>query len=451
MSFIVAIDGPAGTGKGTITKLVGEDMGLINIDTGATFRCVALAMLKENISINEQEKIKNLLECLKIELKNENGTQIVLLNGEDVTLEIRSNEVNNFVSLVSTLKVVRAKLLDLQRNMAKNKNVIMEGRDIGTTVFPNADVKIYLDASTEERARRRVKQNEEKGIPTSYEDALKNVQERDKIDSQRELSPLKKAEDAILIDSTNMTIEEVKCKVEEMISKKMRQQDILMQKECKEKLDKTAEASKFRGSEEFDKPTDSWWKKFQRRFAWHLLRGFYKIFYRLEVHGAQNVPKEGAFIVCGNHVDFVKVPVIVLFTPRKVNFIAKAELFDNPILAWLGNLFDVISVKRGKQDIDSMKNSLKVLSKGDGLGLFPEGTRNGLAKKVKVKNGAAFMALRTGKPIVPVGVKVAKAKIILNYGKPLDYSKYHSKTPEKETLDKVTEDLMNTIIDLTNQ
>ena len=204
-------------------------------------------------------------------------------------------------------------------------------------------------------------------------------------------------------------------------------------------------------SKKFDKPEDKGFKKFQRRIVWVILRGFYKLFYRLETHGDENVPKEGAFIICGNHVDFVKVPVIVLFTPRKVNFIAKAELFKNPILNWLANLFDVISVKRGKQDVDSMKRSLKVLNNGEGLGLFPEGTRHGMEKGVKVKNGAAFMALRTGKPIVPVGIKVEKRKIVLNYGKVLDYSQYQSKTPEKEILEKVTKEMMDTIVELTNK
>lgn len=204
-------------------------------------------------------------------------------------------------------------------------------------------------------------------------------------------------------------------------------------------------------SKKFDKPEDKGFKKFQRRIVWVILRGFYKLFYRLETHGDENVPKEGAFIICGNHVDFVKVPVIVLFTPRKVNFIAKAELFKNPILNWLANLFDVISVKRGKQDVDSMKRSLKVLNNGEGLGLFPEGTRHGMEKGVKVKNGAAFIALRTGKPIVPVGIKVEKRKIVLNYGKVLDYSQYQSKTPEKEILEKVTKEMMDTIVELTNK
>lgn len=217
MSFVVAIDGPAGAGKGTITKLVGEKLDLVNVDTGATFRCVALNMLKENVGIDEEEKIKTLLEKINIEMYPEGE---IFLNGEDVTKRIRENDVNNFVSPVSTIKVVRDKLLEIQRKIAEGKNVIMEGRDIGTTVFPNADVKIYLDATPEERARRRVLQNKEKGIETSYEEVLENIKDRDYRDSNREIAPLRKAEDAIYIDSSDMTIEEVVNKVIDIINEK---------------------------------------------------------------------------------------------------------------------------------------------------------------------------------------------------------------------------------------
>lgn len=217
--FIVAIDGPAGTGKGTITKIVAEKLGLVTIDTGATYRCITLAMIKQNVKL-EEEKIKEILEKSKIEFKNINGEQHTFLNDEDVSKEIRSNEVNSMVSQVSALKFVRYKMVDLQRKLAEGKDVIMEGRDIGTYVFPNADVKIYLDAEPEERARRRQKQNEEAGIQSTYEEVLAGIIARDENDKNKEMGALKVAEDAIVVDGTHGTIEENVQKVIEIINKK---------------------------------------------------------------------------------------------------------------------------------------------------------------------------------------------------------------------------------------
>ncbi len=220
MAFIVAIDGPAGSGKGTVANIIGKKLKLLNIDTGAMFRCVALELLRRKININEEEKIKDVLKNIKIELIVDNEENIVKLNGEDVSLDIRKEEVSNFVSPVSKLKIVRNFLLDLQREIANNKDVVMEGRDIGSVVFPNADVKIYLDASPEERAKRRVLQNKEKGIESDYETVLENIKVRDERDATREIAPLKKAEDAIIIDSTYIGIEEVSNKIIDIINNK---------------------------------------------------------------------------------------------------------------------------------------------------------------------------------------------------------------------------------------
>lgn len=208
MGFIVAVDGTAGSGKGSITKIVAERLNLTAIDTGAMYRCVALAMLEQNIKLDELDKIAELLKNIKIEFAEDETGKKVFLNGKDVSLKIRTVEVTEYASPVATIGIVREHLVKLQRKMAEAIDVIMEGRDIGTNVFPNADVKIYLDATPEERALRRFKQNKENGIDTPYEEILKNVIDRDYRDSHREIAPLTKASDAIYVDSTGMTVEE---------------------------------------------------------------------------------------------------------------------------------------------------------------------------------------------------------------------------------------------------
>ena len=219
MSFIVAIDGPAGSGKGTIAKKVASKINAINVDTGAMFRCVALQALRENVSLEEIEKIKNILNNIEIDLKP-NGK--VFLNGEDVSKAIREEEVSKYSSPISTISDVREKLLHMQRKLGEFNDIVMEGRDIGTVVFPNANVKIYLDASPEERAKRRIRQNLEKGIKSNYEEVLEEIKKRDFRDISRDIAPLKKAEDAIYIDSTNLSIEEVTEKILDIIKSKIK-------------------------------------------------------------------------------------------------------------------------------------------------------------------------------------------------------------------------------------
>ena len=211
---VIAIDGPAGSGKGTIASILSKKCNLVNIDTGATYRCVALASLRNNLSLDDKEEIIKLSGEIDIKIDLDNN---VYLNGEDVTDEIRSKEVTNIVSQISSIVEVRKNMVDLQRKMASNYDVVMEGRDITTVVFPNAKYKFYLDASLEERTERRIKQNKEKGIDMSYDEVYKNIKDRDYNDMHKEVGALKRTDEQIYIDSTNMSIDEVINKFIEVI------------------------------------------------------------------------------------------------------------------------------------------------------------------------------------------------------------------------------------------
>lgn len=222
MSFVVAIDGTAGSGKGTMANILANELNLVNIDTGATYRCLALATLRANISLEEKDKIIELADKITIEIGGNNENPVFLLNGEDVSKQIRSAEVTAIVSQISMITEVRIKLVELQRKMAEGKNVVMDGRDIGTYVFPNADVKIYLDAEVETRAQRRFEENKLKGINMTYEEVLANIEMRDRQDKNKEIGSLKVADGATVIDTTNLTIEEVAEKIKEIVKSKIK-------------------------------------------------------------------------------------------------------------------------------------------------------------------------------------------------------------------------------------
>lgn len=206
MSLVVAIDGPAGSGKGTIAKIISEKLGLVNIDTGAMYRCVALKALRNKLGLDDKEQLIEISKKIKIEFDKDGKTY---LDGEDVSNEIRSKEVSNIVSQISSIVEIREQMVNAQRKMAEGLNVIMEGRDITTVVFPNANFKFYLDASSEERAKRRFIQNQESGINMSLEEIKENIEKRDYNDMHKEVGSLMRTEEQIYIDSTNLKIEEV--------------------------------------------------------------------------------------------------------------------------------------------------------------------------------------------------------------------------------------------------
>lgn len=209
MGYNIAIDGPAGAGKSTIAKLVAKELGYIYVDTGAMYRGMAIYFLKQNIPSGDRDKIAETCKDANVSIGYENGVQQIYLNGENVTAMLREEAVGNMASLSSAVPEVREQLLSLQRNLAEKENVVMDGRDIGTNILPNADTKIYLTASVETRAKRRFLELQEKGVDCNIEAIAQDIAERDSRDMNREIAPLRQAEDAVLIDSSDMTIKEV--------------------------------------------------------------------------------------------------------------------------------------------------------------------------------------------------------------------------------------------------
>lgn len=209
MIYNIAIDGPAGAGKSTIARRVAKELSFIYVDTGAMYRAMALYLLRKEVNKDDTEQIGNICQDAEISIEYQNGEQTVLLNDENVNSYLRTEEVGNMASVSSAVPRVREKLLSLQRKLARDMSVVMDGRDIGTTILPDADVKIYLTASSLTRAKRRYLELQEKGTVCNLDEIQKDIEERDQRDMNREISPLRQAEDAVLVDSSDLTIQQV--------------------------------------------------------------------------------------------------------------------------------------------------------------------------------------------------------------------------------------------------
>ena len=216
----IAIDGPSGSGKSTISKIIAKKMGFINVDTGALYRTIAYFFLENKINYTQKSEVLKNLNNISVSLKNENFSQTIFLNGVDVTQKIRTNEISMLSSEISVMPEVRQFLLKLQRDIAKENNVVIDGRDIGTVVIPNADVKIFLTADPKVRAKRRYNQLISKGQSTTFDEILELINKRDYNDIHRKISPLKKANDAILVDNSNLNQQDTVYKLIEIIKKK---------------------------------------------------------------------------------------------------------------------------------------------------------------------------------------------------------------------------------------
>lgn len=416
----IAIDGPGGAGKSSVAKAVAKKLGIIYVDTGALYRNIGLYMIREGVDPKDSENVTAKLSEISLEMKFESGKQIILLNGVDEGENIRTPEVSMAASAVSAIGEVRSFLLDLQRDTAKKNSVIMDGRDIGTVILPDAEVKIFLTASAMDRAERRFKELLLKGVDTTLQQVYDEMVERDKNDSQRALAPLAAAPDAVELDNSKLTEKQTVDKVLKIIKKKYK--------------DET---------------------KFYRR-AKFVVAPLYNFFMRVKAKGVENVPKEGGFILCANHIAAVDVISIGAVCPRQLTFVAKKELFKVPVIGWLCRALGAIKVDRGANDISAIKASIKAAEEGKVLSIFPQGHRYPGVNPATtpIHNGAALIAYRSKCDVLPVSINVKNGKygflrrVEVVFGKLIKYEELGFVDGGKNEYEEASRRIFEKVIDL---
>ena len=424
MGINIALDGPSGAGKSTIAKAVAARKGYVYVDTGAMYRTVACYTLSKGADPEDKEQVIALLPEMDIQLKYLDGSQHVLLNGEDVSDKIRTPEISMTASKVSAIPEVRTFLFDLQQNMAKENDIIMDGRDIGTVVLPNADVKIFLTATAEERARRRFKELQEKGDPSTYEEVLEDIKQRDYNDTHRETAPPKKADDAIEVDTTELDLEQsidAICKViDERLTEKKQPE---AEKKTKDRSLRSHDMMPVRPISKTKRLSHV--KMFFYTILRYIVMGLYHIYYDIHYEGVENVPKDGGNIFASNHRSYQDPIFIAIHTRVPLSYMAKEELFQhNKAFTWLIRTFGAFPVSRGKGDTAVIDTSVEKLELGRNLAIFPEGTRSKDGKVGKGKTGVALIAAVAQTKIVPVGINFEgelkfRKRVVIRYGKPL--------------------------------
>lgn len=443
----IAIDGPAGAGKSTIAKAVAEDMGIIYLDTGAMYRATAYYAIQKGVDVCDEQGISLILDELKMDIKYEDGAQQIYVNGVNTTPYLREHYMSKAASDISALPCVRYKMVELQREFAKTHDVVLDGRDIGTFVLPDANFKFYMTATPEERATRRFKELKEKGCDVEYEKILEDIIKRDYNDSHREVAPLKQAEDADFVDTTAMSIDDVIAHVKEVVHIKQKKEALAtVEKEHNTDIENEHKPVP---SSEMDKKTLDRIKTYYKpvksfafyRFLRVLLHPLQCILWPTKVVGMENVKDvDGGLFIC-NHYSKIDslIPCFHLFK-KESHVLAKYELFKVPIAGWFLHQMGAIPVRRGEADVEAVKQVLKVLKSGKRLLIFPEGTRNkeNTQQMAEFKTGTARFAIKTKVCIVPMIYYQSPQMFKRNWlyiGKPFTLEEFYgARTPEENHL-----------------
>jgi len=368
----IAIDGPAAAGKSTIGERLAQELGYLYFDTGVMYRAVTWAALQRGVDIADEAGVTDLARQVHIDVlppTADDGRQYtVQIDGEDVTWDLRRPEVDQQVSPVSAYAGVREALTEQQRRIGQRGQVVMVGRDIGTVVLPDAPLKIYLDATTAERAQRRYRENTERGQECQYEEILQDMARRDQIDSTREAAPLRPAGDAVIIDTTRLDIEQVLERIRAIIRQRSTRPN---------------------------------WK---RRLALGITRFLLRWCTHSEIYGLENAPEGGPLLVVINHMAHFDAPLAAAYLPFEVEGMGLSDLWEVPLTGQLLEFYGVIKVHRDQFDREVLRQALGVLAEGKALLLAPEARQSPSHTLERGRRGAAYLALRSGAPVLPIGV-----------------------------------------------
>jgi cytidylate kinase len=425
--MIVAIDGPAGTGKSSVAKEVARSLRFAFFDTGALYRSLAWWVEAQGITWQDESGVKEALCSFHWELRGEDSPSY-FVNGTDVTLLIRKAPMADLASKIAAYGFVRDYLLSSQRHFAEGRNVVFEGRDIGTVVFPQADVKIFLTASPRVRAERR-QQDLSRQFPHqifSVEEILSQIEQRDGLDERRAACPLKRAPDAVEIDTTFLTFDEV---VKTVLAK-IRPHLV---------------------------PSSSSKGWFYGTVYW-TVRGFFRLFYGLKIEGDMYVHK-GAGLIVANHASYLDPPVLSVSCPEEVHFLARGSLFQNALFGWFIRKLNAHPVEKTGQDVKVFRDILKLLSMGHKVILFPEGVRSLDGCLQPFQRGLAFIVMKAKVPIYPAYLQGTyqvwprgqrwpkwKGKVTCRFGPPLYFDVWRARDKralEEEILSKTWQAVRN--------
>lgn len=407
---VVAIDGPAAAGKSTVARGVASELGLPYFDTGLLYRAVTLHALHQNVPLHDEEQLAAIARSMGIEL---GGNGELILKGIEDSRDLRSPEIDSAVSEVAAHPLVRDALFQRQRSIAESAPVVMVGRDITSVVAPDAKVRVYLDASLEERTRRRHAEMAAKGQDISFDEVLDDLRARDRKDSDRAAAPLRAAPGVQVIDTDMLSLDQVIEEVSKLSRVKLKEERPPVNKADaipQHYLEGTGHS--FR--RQLAQRSNGWWI---RRIS------------DLEVVGVENVPDWGPLLVVSNHLHNLD-PIIEYYSfPRPLHFMGKKELFKYPIVRQIAELSGGFPVDRGKVDREAIRQAEDRILRGIPLGIYPEGGRSPTGALVEAKAGAGLLALKTGAPIIPMAI-TGSERLPLNGSK--GQAQARSERPEPE-------------------